>query len=209
LTRLPNEILDAIAGHIASKRDLLSLALVCKRLYDVVFPRHHPYRDVRCRLSALAVWHHLAVHTALARNVRRLEVLDERASAGKALVPEGIMGTDTDMESSDDERKINVHGKQEKLFLAALARMTGLTEFVWSCYHSLVPLANVWPTLLKSCYNLQHVEICDNLVFSSSQKSLKVLTDGFTDGLLGGTSDDVSITCNLLPGSRADFEYTK
>lgn len=98
--------------------------------------------------------------------MRRLEVLDERASAGKSLVPKGIMNSDTDLESSDDERRINVHGKQEKLFLAALARMSGLVEFVWSCNHSLVPLTNVWPTLLK-CYTLQRVEINDNLVFSA------------------------------------------
>ena len=138
-------------------------------------PRHYSYRDVRCRLSSLSVWHHLTVNRALAQNVRRLEILDERASAGRALIPKGIMGSDTDMESSDDERRMNIHGKQEKLFLNALSKMTGLVEFIWSCNHSLVPLVNVWPTLMRF-YSLERVEINDNMVFNASHRSAKAIS---------------------------------
>ena len=164
LVRQPTEILDAIAFHVDSRRDLLALALSCRRLYDVVFPRHWEYRVVRAKASQLRVWHHLAVHRALARNVRRLEVLDERAPAGEVVVPRDVVGTDTDLESTDDE--LGMHAKQERFLLNALGRMSALQTFKWSCSHSLVAFESVWPVLAK-CAGLKEVEVNDNLVFQA------------------------------------------
>ncbi|EPS96353.1 hypothetical protein FOMPIDRAFT_65707 [Fomitopsis schrenkii] len=55
LTRQPTEILDAIVFHLDMRRDLLSLALACKRLYAVVSPHHYKYRLLRCKISKIAV----------------------------------------------------------------------------------------------------------------------------------------------------------
>lgn len=161
LTRQPNEILDSIAFHIDSKRDLLALALSCQRLYSVICPRHYNYRVIRCKVSSIRVWNHLLVHRSLARNVRRLEILDERSSQIE-LIPKGILTSDTDLESTDDE--LGMHSKQERFLVSALTRMTALHNFAWSCNHSPISIDNVWPTLLK-CQSLQEVEINDNLVF--------------------------------------------
>ncbi|TBU28292.1 hypothetical protein BD311DRAFT_722777 [Dichomitus squalens] len=166
LVRQPTEILDAVAFHVDSRRDLLALALSCRRLYDVVFPRHWEYRVVRAKASQLSVWHHLAVHRSLARNVRRLEVLDERAPASDVVVPRGIAGTDTDLESTDDE--LGMHAKQERFLLNALGRMSALQAFKWSCSHSLVAFETVWPALDK-CAGLKEVEVNDNLIFKASE----------------------------------------
>lgn len=167
LTRQPTEILDAIVFHLDARRDLLNLALACKRLHGVVFPRHYEYRVVRCKISRIAVWNHLAVHRGLARNIRRLEVMDER-SAEPESVPSDILSTDTDLESTDDE--LNMHDKQARILASALTKMTALASFTWSCSHSLVEIDHIWPILLK-CQTLQDVQINDNLVFAPADLS--------------------------------------
>ncbi|KAF8806488.1 hypothetical protein BYT27DRAFT_7191043 [Phlegmacium glaucopus] len=173
LVNQPTEILDAIIFHIDSRRDLLNVALGCKRLHGVVFPRHFEYRLIRCKVSSISVWNHLILHRSLARNVRRLEILDERSSASTGgnftkgrgiLVPKNILQGDTDLESTDDE--LSMHVKQEKYLAAALVRMTGLREFQWSCNHSPISIAHVWPTLMMRAVNLRVMDIYDNLVFA-------------------------------------------
>lgn len=163
-TRQPTELLDAIAAHVESPADLLALALSCKRMHAVVCPRHLDYRVIRARASSLRVWHHLSVNRALARNVRILEVLDERSGEAEVLPP-GILTTDTDLESTDDE--LGMHVKQEKFLISALKQMNALKTFTWSCNHSLVSLENVWPTLMK-CQTLAQIDVNDNLVFHAS-----------------------------------------
>ncbi|RDB18635.1 hypothetical protein Hypma_014654 [Hypsizygus marmoreus] len=161
ITRQPTEVLDAIIFHVDSKHDLLSLALSCHRMHDVVCPRHYDYRVIRCRVSSISVWNHLIVNRALARNVRRLEIIDERNTEPE-IVPPGILQSETDLESTDDE--LGLHDKQERYLVSALTKMTALSSFAWSCNHSPISVDNVWPTLLK-CHTLQEVEINDNLVF--------------------------------------------
>ncbi|KAL1941806.1 hypothetical protein VTO73DRAFT_6806 [Trametes versicolor] len=162
LVRLPTEILDAVAFWVDGPRDLRALAGTCRRMWEVVVPRHAEYRVVRAKASAVRVWHHLVVHRALARNVRRLEVLDERAPAGREVVPAGIRLTETDLESTEDE--LGMHAKQERWLIRALERMTALTSVKWECGHSLVAFESVWPVLAK-CGSIEEVEVHDNLVF--------------------------------------------
>ena len=161
-TRQPTELLDAIVSHVDSKQDLLSLALSCKRLHAVVFPRHFEYRVIRGKVSSLRLWNHLIVHRSLARNVRVLEIIDERTT-GQEIIPSDIMTTDTDLESTDDE--LGLHVKHERYLISALGRMTTLRSFTWSCNHSPISMENVWPILLK-CQSLNHIEINDNLLFT-------------------------------------------
>ncbi len=46
--RLPNEILDDIAGEIDLPFDLLALALTCKQFRDTILLRHIRYRNMSC-----------------------------------------------------------------------------------------------------------------------------------------------------------------
>ena len=149
----------------------MALGLSCHRLYSVLFPRHYDYRVIRCKVSSISVWNHLIVNRSLARNVRRLEILDERSTEPQ-LVPRGILASDTDLESTDDE--LCMHTKQERLLVSALNRMTALHSFVWSCNHSPISIDNVWPTLLK-CQSLGDVEINDNLIFGPPEDQLENL----------------------------------
>lgn len=163
ITRQPTEILDAISSHIEERRDLLSLGLSCKRLHGIVHPRHIQYRVIRCKVSSLSVWNHLIVHRGLAGNVRRLEILDEREPKESQITPAGIMTTETDIESTDDE--LGMHDKQERFLISALAKMDRLTVFKWSCNHSPISIHTVWPILLRSG-SLKELDVSDNLVFS-------------------------------------------
>ncbi|KAJ7434036.1 hypothetical protein B0H11DRAFT_2164794 [Mycena galericulata] len=159
ITRQPTEILDSIAFHVDSKRDLLSLTLSCQRMHDIVFPRHFHYRHIRCKVytvSSLSVWNHLMVHRSLARNVHHLEILDERVASTELLIPSDILNSDTDMDSTDDE--LGMHEKQERFLVGALGKMTSLASFTWACNYSPISIDNVWPTLLK-CHTLQEVDI--------------------------------------------------
>ena len=162
ISRQPTEILDSVAFYVDSKRDLLSLALTCQRMHSVVFPRHFDYRVVKARIRSIRVWNHLIVHRGLARHVRRLEILDER-SLESEVIPSGITATDTDVESTDDE--LEIHAKQEKLLVSAVARMHSLQSFKWSRTHSLISIASLWPILLKFPL-LNHVDLSDNTMFS-------------------------------------------
>ncbi|KAI0826326.1 hypothetical protein BC629DRAFT_1711724 [Irpex lacteus] len=151
LTRQPTELLDAIVFHVDSKRDLLSLALSCKRMHTIVFPRHFDYRVVKAKVSSLRLWNHLIVNRSLARNVRVLEILDERTS-------------EREMLSTDDE--LGMHSKQERFLGAALGRMSTLREFRWRCNHSPMAVDDLWPSLVRCTGSLQEVDVCDNLMFN-------------------------------------------
>jgi hypothetical protein len=167
LTRQPTELLDSIVFHVDSKRDLLSLALSCKRMHSIVFPRHYDYRLIKAKVSSLRLWNHLIVNKSLARNVRVLEILDERATEPE-LLPTDILGTDTDLESTDDE--LGLHTKQERFLSSALTRMSTLRSFTWSCNHSPISIDNVWPSLMK-CQSLTQIDINDNLIFNVSNEN--------------------------------------
>ncbi|KAG9308872.1 hypothetical protein JVU11DRAFT_11331 [Chiua virens] len=162
LTHQPTEILDAIIYHLDSKRDLLSLALSCHRMHAVIFPRHYDYRVICAKASSLSLWNHLIVNRALARNVRVVEIVDERSSK-PLILPTDIMTTDTDLESSDDE--LTLHSKPERLLACAVAKMTALRSFHWSCNHSTISVDNVWSTLRMECPTLSQVNISGNVVF--------------------------------------------
>ncbi|KIK62739.1 hypothetical protein GYMLUDRAFT_41652 [Collybiopsis luxurians FD-317 M1] len=145
--------------------------MTCSRMQSVVIPRHFDYRVLKCKVSSISVWNHLSVHRSLAMNVRRLEVLDERAAGSgmgtgdqtKEMVPGGISSTETDLEDTDDE--LGMHEKHEQYLLDALSKMSHLESFAWSCNHSPISIDLLWPMLLK-CHTLREVEINDNLVFS-------------------------------------------
>ena len=161
LTRQPTEILDAIVFHVDSKRDLLALALSCRRLHTVIFPRHYDYRVLYAKASSINIWNHLITNRALARNVRAIEIIDERSSK-QLVLPADILKTNTDLESSDDG--LTLHSKQEKLLISALTKMTSIQSFHWSCNHSTISMDNLWETLMK-CQTLSQVSISNNLIF--------------------------------------------
>ncbi|KAG6860549.1 hypothetical protein C0995_009943 [Termitomyces sp. Mi166 len=147
ITRQPTEVLDSIMFHIDSRHDLLALAFSCHRMYDIVCPRHLEYRVMRCKVSSIRVWNHLIINRSLARNVRRLEIMDERSTEPE-IVPSSILPSDTDLESTDDE--LGLHDKQERYLVSALAKMIALASFSWSCNHSPISIDNVWPALLRN-----------------------------------------------------------
>lgn len=162
ITRMPTEILDNIAFYVDLKRDLLSLALTCHRMRDIVSPRHSNYRVVKAKVSLTRVWRHLTVFRGLARNVRRLEIMDERSSDAEKIIPSDIPTTEADVESMYDG--LDLSAQQEKSLVSAVAEMHGLQSFKWSRTHSLISIESLWPTLLN-CPQLSLVDLNDNAMF--------------------------------------------
>ena len=74
LHTLPPELLNAVVDAIPERRDLLSLALVCSTLRDIIIPGHIQYRVVVASEAEVGLWACLAVRGHLARNVRSLEI---------------------------------------------------------------------------------------------------------------------------------------
>ncbi|KAF8877831.1 hypothetical protein CPB84DRAFT_1852537 [Gymnopilus junonius] len=162
LLQQPTEILDSVLSHLDSRKDALNLGVTCKRLWEVVSPRHLEYRVVKAKPSNVAVWAHLVRYKDLARNVRRLEVLDERVVLGNTSasltsstalvrVPKTLLlSRDTDHDSTDDE--LALHVKYQKYLCAALARTTSLKSFRWGSGKGGaggVRLSDIWAALMK------------------------------------------------------------
>lgn len=165
MTRQPNEILDMIASHIDSRRDLLALALTCQRLRDVVLPRHLEYRIIHCKLSSEKVWRHLIAHPLLAANVRRVLVMDER-SRDLETIPSRV-AEEEDVHSEG----LDMHIEHQRLIVNALANMINLASFAWASNNSLITFEDVSPTLF-TCEMLKEVEITDNQMFRPSIASI-------------------------------------
>ncbi|KAH9477303.1 hypothetical protein JR316_0009507 [Psilocybe cubensis] len=226
LIQQPTEIIDAILAHVDSRKDLISIGLGCKRLHDIVFPRHFEYRVIRCKVSSIGVWNHLITHSSLARNVRKLEIIDERTPVpafnaahpglhrpSSMLIPRTMMrssptsttlGGGTDLESTDDE--LHMHTKQERYLSAALLRMTGLKEFKWSCNHSPISIARVWPALMMRAEHLNSVEICDNLVFGPRNGHWAVVDDDSEEDSSGNEEEEDSGRLSTLIKHRPTLE---
>ncbi|KIJ51890.1 hypothetical protein M422DRAFT_43724 [Sphaerobolus stellatus SS14] len=159
LTRQPNEILDMIAFHVDSRRDLLALAMTCKRLCDVVLPRHLEYRVIHCKPSSDKVWRHLIAHPLLACNVRQLQVMDDRSRDPEIVPSRAAEEPDIPLAG------LEVHKEHQRLIIGALANMSTLASFYWACNNSLISFEDVSPALF-TCEMLKEVEISDNQMFS-------------------------------------------
>jgi hypothetical protein len=152
-----------IVFHIDSKRDLLAFALTCERMYRVIHPRHYEYRSIRAKISSISVWKHITDNKALARGVRRLEVMDERSSEPQ-IVP-------SDVVPYCEPGVVDIHKHHEQFFLRALDSLPTIISFIWGCTHSPVAFEKLWDSLVTH-ETLQHVEIADNLAFSAPTQDL-------------------------------------
>jgi hypothetical protein len=209
LIHQPTEILDRITFFVENREDLMNLGLACKRLSEIVFPRHWEYRIIRAKISMVGVWKHLYERSDLAVNVRVIEVVDERSdkrllvprACRKAVVTRGpkanvtnpgagikaeevVSATSTDEDSSSASgsdageakvvvglQKVSIHRRQEKYFVGALGRMSGLRKLKWEANHFPMSVLDdsdgaIWKTLVEKCSSLGALEVADNMAFS-------------------------------------------
>ncbi|KAF8588185.1 hypothetical protein K439DRAFT_1335942 [Ramaria rubella] len=201
MTRQPNEILDMIAFHIDSRRDLLALALTCQRLRNVVLPRHLEYRVIHCKPSSEKVWRHLIAHPLLACNVRRLQIMDEKSREAE-LIPTRVAE-----EPDTCNEELEMHVEQQRLILGALAQMTTLMSFSWACNNSLISFDDVSPTLF-TCDTLREVEICDNLMFNPTSTSEGDEISG-DDAHVCGTPDVPDLASIAIRSAKNNYRSSK
>jgi hypothetical protein len=72
ITCFPLELLECFMRAIDARQDLLSLALTCSHLHDIIIPNHLDYRSLRVSTHHTDIWDHLLAQPNLAANVRTL-----------------------------------------------------------------------------------------------------------------------------------------
>lgn len=78
LSKLPAELLDLVASFVATRRDLVSLALTCQTLAHIVIPTHSAYRTIRIHSRrGPAPWVTIAARLDRAAGVRCLVLFDQ------------------------------------------------------------------------------------------------------------------------------------
>jgi len=184
ITDLPVETLDHIASSLDSPIDLTNLAAVCTQLHLLVEPYHTQFRVIRAPLTS-PLWKRLAANRLLAQNVRILEVQSaeihgehEDATLDEPVVPaifpdlEVRLAPELDSDDEDDVDTLRAHNAAknatdliaERILVAALKGMSGLTSFRWS--HT-PPLINpnqeddIWVTIAKHCPSLNTIDVID------------------------------------------------
>lgn len=101
LHTLPPELLNSVVDAIPERRDLLSLALVCSTLCEIIIPGQLQYRVLIASEEEVGLWACLAVRGHLARNVRSVQIFDRleferRTHWGEPVCPRLPSWTDTD-----------------------------------------------------------------------------------------------------------------
>ncbi|KAJ7273121.1 hypothetical protein C8J57DRAFT_266599 [Mycena rebaudengoi] len=131
LTELPLDILDPILSHIEYP-DLVSFAAVSRACKELVIPRHAEYRVLRLESNRPAVWAHLAQRPDLARNIRRVTIIesDELKNISErcpvTLVESAAHCTGRETEMSGEEAEMAASN-----IFQALGNMHSLRSFSW------------------------------------------------------------------------------
>jgi hypothetical protein len=89
LFQLPAELLDSIASFVATRRDLVSLALTCHALAHIVIPGHSAYRTIRIHgQRGPTPWVTIAARPDRAAGVRCLVLFASDQSEERRFFPE-------------------------------------------------------------------------------------------------------------------------
>ncbi|KAH8826994.1 hypothetical protein DL96DRAFT_1605114 [Flagelloscypha sp. PMI_526] len=127
LCKLPKELQDEIVSALELHRDLVSLALSCQALYNLVVPRHSEYRILRVRHAVPAVWAHLARRKDLARNIRLVSICKRSDYTSTDHWPSKLIDKE-----KDEKPEFFEEGERVKNICQALENMVNLTHFDWS-----------------------------------------------------------------------------
>lgn len=125
----PVELIDHTCSFLDSPKDLLSFALTCKTVCDVIIPNHIECRHIRCNLDRFSLWQKLVNHPSIASRFVSLEIVESNITE---LVPTRIKLLDC----SDDVEDRYSHSI-DSLFVGmqsmavAISRMSGLTRIHW------------------------------------------------------------------------------
>jgi hypothetical protein len=130
---LPIEILDKIAFYVDSHEDLISLALTCWQLKEVVIPDHSDYRMITIQHDMHHLWADFVKSPRVAQHVKALHLYDPddwtpRPRYLKTL-DDHSQGDDEPLRSSKEKEEIKLSNMCQ-----ALRNMTALQEFVWHFY---------------------------------------------------------------------------
>jgi len=139
ISTLPPEILEDIISEIGKTKDLLSLALADRALYNLVVPHHIEYRSICCSPFHEELWEAFASHPVLAARVRHLRVVppSSHPSYLKELrIPSSIPCVlKPEKQSVARDSEISINDRTPSLLITAVSNMSRLKTFSWLRYH--------------------------------------------------------------------------
>jgi hypothetical protein len=95
---LPVELLDLVALHIDTRRDVLAFGLACRAFYRIAVPHHSDYRALCAGHIDTSVWQHLYERKSLAKGIRSLHVLSTgEENARTVRVPRACRVSETEV----------------------------------------------------------------------------------------------------------------
>jgi len=156
---LPPDVLESILNHVESPSDVLNVALSNKVLRSIAIPQHLHYRDIRSRLSNIALWTWLSrLDDLRAARIRSLTILPDQDwdfysqthtyDLRERLPPDFIPSQGIPLSI---KRDLDLYRQCEVILISVLERMTSLQRFRW--YRVPRPMVNgednIWSTLRR------------------------------------------------------------
>ena len=86
MLRQPTEVLEHVVDELDQREDLLSLALTCGRLRDLILPEHLPYRRIVVSVYFKPFFDLILTRSDLAKRVRELTLVN---TTSNLVIPRG------------------------------------------------------------------------------------------------------------------------
>lgn len=136
LSNLAPELVESICLDIPNPRDLLSFALTCKTICEVVIPDHLELRHIRCDFRRVSLWEELVQFPAVASRIVSLELISEHTSTLDPIRPTHsklILTHDFELDAWGSKCPLfNVdYARGMQSLTSALQTMVNLSRFHW------------------------------------------------------------------------------
>lgn len=156
----PIELIDHICSFMDSPRDLLSLSLVSKRVFEAVIPYHIECRHIRCDLRQVGLWKKLVSLPSIASRFVSLEITGTYKTRTLILPKHhSLLASSYDLTyRSKDKIETELWTESDCLnaLAAAIQVMAGLKSFCWNV--AIKPVDSLF-TALKRCSSLDDVQV--------------------------------------------------
>ncbi|KIJ49102.1 hypothetical protein M422DRAFT_28106 [Sphaerobolus stellatus SS14] len=131
MSSFPQEIFQCIVNEVDDVSDLLSLALTCRALCQVIVPWYIEYRWIYCASGRKDIWKILSNKPYLAARLRKLEIVIEKDDIAMPVIPKSLSRFP---EYKKHRRKPSTKDDSCEVMnsLVDLMRHTDLTRFLWS-----------------------------------------------------------------------------
>ncbi|KDQ53348.1 hypothetical protein JAAARDRAFT_61375 [Jaapia argillacea MUCL 33604] len=169
---MPTELVDRVIDYVDERPDVLSLALTCRHLNDILIPDHLRYRKLLISLDRLDTLETVIARPYLGRNIRILRV-SPRLSLRRRFPLDRFCCRTKEAEVVAESR-----------LALALSLMPNLTKFSWEMYHEPETKNMIWENIAATCHRFSDLRCyllptfrnhCENTLYHSKIFNLRHL----------------------------------